>query len=157
MALNMDWVTEIYLGARLLLACTLGGAIGWERELHGRVAGIRTYVAVAVGACAFALIAAHVPDRTNPHVIASGVVTGIGFLGAGVILREKGEIVGLTTAATLWATASSGLAVGYGMYVVGFVVAIVVFCLLAAHHLPFWRRLKPTSPNSDSSGSADCC
>lgn len=78
----------------------------------------------------------------NPHVIAAGVVTGIGFLGAGVILREQGKVHGLTTAATLWSTASLGLAVGYGMYILSALTAIIVFGLLAAHHVPGWPALK---------------
>lgn len=79
----------------------------------------------------------------NPHVIAAGVVTGIGFLGAGVIVRDRGNIAGLTTAATLWSTASVGLAVGYGMYLLGLLVSLIVFGLLAVHHVPGWGRLKP--------------
>lgn len=138
----MDWNLELLMAFRALLAVTLGGFIGWERERHGREAGVRTYGAVALGACVFALIAAHVPSGNNPHVIAAGVVTGVGFLGAGVILREGGTIVGLTTAATLWSTASVGLAVGYGMYILGILVSILVFGLLAVHDLPSWGRKK---------------
>ena len=127
---------------RAALAVLLGGFIGWERQWHGREAGIRTYGAVGLGACVFALISTHVEGGNNPHVIAAGVVTGVGFLGAGVILREQGKINGLTTAATLWATASMGLAVGYGMYLLSALTAIIVFSLLAAHHAPGWSMLK---------------
>ena len=140
----MDWNLETLMAFRAVLAVALGGFIGWERERHGREAGIRTYGAVALGACVFALIATHVTAGSNPHVIAAGVVTGVGFLGAGVILREGGNIVGLTTAATLWATASVGLAIGYGMYVLGMLVSVIVFGLLALHHLPHWGKLKTT-------------
>lgn len=138
----MDWRLELLMAMRVLVATTLGGFIGWERELHGREAGIRTYGAVALGACVFALISTHIPDRTNPHVVAAGVVTGVGFLGAGVILQNQGGVTGLTTAATLWSTAAVGLAVGYGMYILGGLSSLIVFGLLAAHHLAFWRRLK---------------
>lgn len=138
----MDWKVEALMALRVVVAAALGAFIGWERERHGREAGVRTYGAVALGACAFALISTHVTGGSNPHVIAAGVVTGIGFLGAGVILRGAGAIVGLTTAATLWTTASVGLAVGYGMYTLGVLVSLVVFGLLAAHHAPGWRRLK---------------
>lgn len=144
----MDWNLELLMAFRALVAVSLGGFIGWERERHGREAGVRTYGAVALGACIFALISTHVTGGSNPHVIAAGVVTGVGFLGAGVILREGGNIVGLTTAATLWATASVGLAIGYGMYILGVLVSVIVFGLLAVHHLPRWGRLKRKDGNS---------
>lgn len=152
----MDWDVEGLMALRVLIASALGGFIGWEREQHGREAGIRTYGAVALGACVCALISMHVTTGSNPHVIAAGVITGVGFLGAGVIMREQGSIVGLTTAATLWATASVGLAIGYGMYMLGMLVSFIVFGLLAVHHVPGWRRLKkqegaqPAPPESES-------
>lgn len=138
----MDWNVEALMAFRVVIAAALGGFVGWERQWHGREAGIRTYAAVSLGACVFALVSTHVTGGNNPHVIAAGVVTGIGFLGAGVIVREQGNIAGLTTAATLWSTASVGLAVGYGMYLLGALVSLIVFGLLAAHHLPGWNRLK---------------
>lgn len=137
----MDWAMELQMAVRVVAAAGLGGFVGWERHWHGREAGIRTYAAVSVGACVYALISTHVTGGNNPHVVPAGVVTGIGFLGAGVIVRENGNIAGLTTAATLWATASVGLAVGYGMYMLGVLVSLIVFGLLAAHHLPGWNRL----------------
>lgn len=138
----MDWNQEALMALRVLAAVAFGGFVGWEREWHGREAGIRTYGAVSLGACVFALLSTHVTTGNNPHVIAAGVVTGIGFLGAGVILRDQGNVVGLTTAATLWATAAIGLAAGYGMYTLAALVSVIVFGLLAAHHLPGWNRLK---------------
>ena len=138
----MDWNAEALMALRVLVAAVLGGCVGWERERHGREAGVRTYGAVALGACVFALISTHITGGNNPHVIAAGVVTGVGFLGAGVIMRDQGSVVGLTTAATLWATASVGLAIGYGMYMLGMLVSIIVFGLLAAHHMPGWIHLK---------------
>ena len=138
----MDWNVELLMAMRVVLAVFLGGFIGWERETHGREAGIRTYAAVSLGACVFAVISTHVTTGNNPHVIAAGVVTGVGFLGAGVIMRDGGSVVGLTTAATIWASAAVGLAIGYGMYLLGTLVSVLVFCILAAHHLPGWNRLK---------------
>lgn len=138
----MDWNVEALMAVRVVIAVLFGGFVGWERQWHGREAGIRTYAAVALGSCVFALISTHLTSGNNPHVIAAGVVTGIGFLGAGVIVRENADITGLTTAATLWSTASVGLAVGYGMYLLGLLVSLIVFGLLAAHHLPWWDRLK---------------
>ena len=142
----MDWNQEALMALRAVVAVLLGGFVGWERQWHGREAGIRTYAAVALGACVFALISTHVTTGNNPHVIAAGVVTGIGFLGAGVILRDQGHVVGLTTAATLWATASVGLATGYGMYTLAVLVSLIVFGLLAMHHVPGWEWLKRSNP-----------
>ena len=150
----MDWNAEALMAFRVVVAVVLGGFVGWEREWHGKEAGVRTYSAVALGACVFALISTHATGGNNPHVIAAGVVTGIGFLGAGVIMREQGSVVGLTTAATLWATASVGLAAGYGMYTLAVLVAVLVFGLLAAHHLPGWNRLKPPAGPASTTGPA---
>lgn len=136
------------MALRVVIAVLLGGFVGWEREWHGREAGVRTYGAVSLGACVFALLSTHVTTGNNPHVIAAGVVTGIGFLGAGVILHDRGNVVGLTTAATLWATASIGLATGYGMFTLAVLVALLVFGLLALHHLPAWARLKRSNHRS---------
>lgn len=144
----MDWYTEVLMALRVLIAVGLGAFVGWEREQHGREAGVRTYGAVSLGACVFALIATHITGGNNPHVIAAGVVTGVGFLGAGVIMKDKGSIVGLTTAATLWATASIGLAVGYGMYTLSVLVSLIVFGLLALHHVPGWSQLKSGARDS---------
>ena len=138
----MDWNQEALMAVQVVVAVLLGGFVGWEREWHAREAGIRTYGAVFLGACVFALLSTHVTAGNNPHVIAAGVVTGIGFLGAGVILRDQNNVVGLTTAATLWATASVGLATGYGMYTLAVLVSLIVFGLLALHHVPGWGRLK---------------
>ena len=148
----MDWNQEALMAFRVIVAVLLGGIIGWEREWHGKEAGIRTYGAVSLGSCVFALISTHVSGGNNPHVIAAGVVTGIGFLGAGVIMREGAEVTGLTTAATLWATASVGLTIGYGMYTLAILVAIIVFGLLALHHLPGWERLKKPGTNTTRAG-----
>ena len=138
----MDWNLELLMAGRAILAALFGGLIGWEREQHGREAGIRTYAAVALGACVFGLISFHVSASSDSTRIAAGVVTGVGFLGAGVILREQGRTAGLTTAATIWATSSVGLAIAFGMYVLGALTTLITFALLAAHHFPGWHRFK---------------
>lgn len=147
----MDWGTEILMVARTLLAAVLGGLIGFERERHGRDVGIRTYGAVALGACVFGLVSSHAAGAADPTRIAAQVVTGVGFLGAGVILHEQGRIAGLTTAATIWATASVGLAIAYGMYLLGLLTAAIVFALLALHDLPSWGRLGKTNDHDSPS------
>lgn len=135
----MDWNAELVLSIRILLAAILGGMIGWERENHNRDAGVRTYMAVAVGACAFSIISNHVPGETTR--IASQVVTGMGFIGAGVILQVKGRVQGLTTAATLWATAAVGMASAFGMYLLSGLTALLILGTLSLHHVPGWTRL----------------
>ena len=107
--------TDIIL--RLALSLLIGLIIGIERQWHHKNAGLKTNTLVAVGSTAFALISElGFGPNSNPTQIAAGVVTGIGFLGAGVIMRRGGSIQGINTAATLWATASMGLALGGGHY-----------------------------------------
>lgn len=151
----MDLKQEALMAIQVIIAVVLGGFVGWEREWHAREAGIRTYGAVSLGACVFALLSTHIATGNNPHVIAAGVVTGIGFLGAGIILRDDGNVVGLTTAATLWATAAIGLATGYGMYTLAVLVSLIVFGLLASHHLPGWNWMKRVSSQTVPSGNSD--
>lgn len=137
----MDWNTELILVTRTLLACIIGAAIGIERELHGKEAGIRTYAAVALGSCTFGLISQHVGPIIDTR-IASTVVTGIGFLGAGIIFKENSRVSGLTTAATIWSTAAMALAISYGMYLLGILTGIIIFLTLVVHDLPFWKKWK---------------
>jgi putative Mg2+ transporter-C (MgtC) family protein len=131
----MNWQAEALLALRVVLACVLGGLVGWQREHLGIEAGVRTFAAVSLGACVFGLI---YPSDTR---IAAQIVTGIGFLGAGVIMRGRAHIHGLTTAASLWAVASVGLAVAYGRIVLGVLVTILLFILLAVP-LKRWEREK---------------
>ena len=132
----MDWELEIMFAVRAVLAAGLGGFIGWEREWHGREAGIRTYAAVSLGACVFALISSLIPSADQSRM-AANIVTGVGFLGGGIILREKGRTLGLTTAAV-------GTAIGFGMYLLAVLAAAIIFGVLASHHIPGWRKLFKT-------------
>ncbi|MFH1856419.1 MAG: MgtC/SapB family protein [Candidatus Omnitrophota bacterium] len=108
---------------RLLLAAVLGGVIGLERESHGRAAGLRTHILVCLGAALIMMTSVDLfsvyqnSTRIDPFRIAAQVVSGIGFLGAGTIIRFKASVRGLTTAASLWVAAGIGLAVGSGFYV----------------------------------------
>ena len=120
---------------RVLLAAIAGGIVGLEREVHGRAAGLRTHMLVALGAALSALIGcylsvemAEMGINSDAQRTGAQVMSGIGFLGAGTILVKKANsrITGLTTAAGLWATAAIGLAVGYGLYEPAFVTVIVV-------------------------------
>ena len=120
-------VTDVDVALRLLAAAGLGGAIGFERELSDQPAGLRTHITVALGAALFGVMSVHGFDAyvqlrasSNYQIdvtrVASQVVVGVGFLGAGAILKEGLSIRGLTTAASLWATAAIGLAVGLGSF-----------------------------------------
>lgn len=117
---------------RLLVAAILGALIGLERELHEHPAGMRTHLLVSVGSAAFTVLsveAFHVPG-SDPGRVAAQVVSGIGFLGAGAILKEGATVRGLTTAASLWAVAAVGMAVGTGAWGVAIVATIIVIVSL---------------------------
>lgn len=120
---------------RLLLAAILGGLIGLEREIHGRPAGFRTHLLVSLGACVFTVTSVYfhklyAEAGVDPSRVAAQVVTGIGFLGAGAIIREKASIHGLTTAACLWVASAIGVACGVGLYAVSAVVTMVAIVSL---------------------------
>jgi putative Mg2+ transporter-C (MgtC) family protein len=126
---------------RLLAAMACGGLVGLERQLRGQDAGLRTQILVTVGACLAMLVSLHFAEifgartgaiRVDPARVAYGVMTGVGFLGAGAIIREKFGVRGLTTAATLWCIAAVGLACGFGMFLVAATAtAVVLFALVA--------------------------
>jgi putative Mg2+ transporter-C (MgtC) family protein len=136
---------EIFL--RLGLAALLGAAIGVERDLHRRPAGIRTSAFVCMGSALFTLLSfqlAKMYGDTSSTRIASNLVQGIGFLGAGAILREAGGLVGLTTAATIFVEAAIGMAVGGGLYAVGaYATGLVLFGLVVLGWLARVANLKP--------------
>lgn len=136
----MNWEQQLLQATQILLAAMLGGLVGWQRERDGYEAGVRTYAAVALGACLFGLVSAQVGGAKYPH-IAAQVVSGIGFLGAGVILKERGKVHGLTTAATIWATASLGLAVASGLYLLALLGSFLLFGLLWLSYLPAYQKL----------------
>ena len=119
---------------RLLLAGLMGAVIGLERESHGRPAGLRTHVIVSLGACLIMLISIYGFEESgnrDPARLAAQVISGIGFLGAGTILREGASVIGLTTAASLWVVAGIGLAMGSGFYLGGVATTILAVCTLA--------------------------
>lgn len=122
---------------RLALACVLGGLIGLERESHHRPAGFRTHILVCVGSSLVMILSMYAfatlsNKPYDPGRLASQVVSGIGFLGAGTILREGATIKGLTTAASLWVVAGIGLAVGSGFYLAAVVTTGLVVTVLIA-------------------------
>lgn len=115
---------------KIIIAVVIGGVIGMERELHSKAAGLRTITLITIGATMFTIISAKFGDPATSR-IASNIVTGIGFLGAGVILFAEGKLKGLTTASTIWAAASLGMAIGIGQYVLAVVTTVIVVIVLA--------------------------
>jgi putative Mg2+ transporter-C (MgtC) family protein len=141
---------------RLMFACALGGLIGFERELRDREAGIRTHLLVSLGSALFTIVSAYgfhefltgggAVVRADPSRIAAQIVTGIGFLGAGAIIREGLSVRGLTTAATLWVVAAIGMACGAGYYwPAAATTALTLFALwpLRIVAYRFIERIKP--------------
>jgi len=116
---------------RLLIATFLGAAMGYERERADKPAGLRTNILVCVGAALITAVSINgFSDSFDPSRVAAGIVVGIGFLGAGTIIRHETKVVGLTTAATIWVVAGIGLAIGCGLYVPGLVTAVIGFLVL---------------------------
>lgn len=130
----VEEVIEIFrldLMLQLVLATLLGGAIGLERELGGKPAGLRTNILICMGAALYTSLSIDIAgDRADPGRVAAQIVTGVGFIGAGTILHARGAVVGLTSAATIWVVAAIGVALGSGHYLEGtgatlFVVAVL--------------------------------
>jgi putative Mg2+ transporter-C (MgtC) family protein len=147
------------LALRLFVITVLAVTIGTEREFHGHPAGIRTMALVGVGACLFTALGleAIFASRTDPTRIAAQIVTGVGFLGAGAILRNGNEIRGLTTAASIWVVAAIGMCIGFGFYFVGiFTTALVLVTLIAIRPLES-RLFRRTQARREAGKESDLC
>ncbi len=123
-------------GFQLFMAILLGGLIGFERELKGKPAGLRTTILICLGSTLFMMLSEKVAmmagsPSADPTRIASGIVTGIGFLGAGSIFRSEGAIQGMTSAATIWVVGALGLAIGCGHYVLAVGVTLILLLVLS--------------------------
>jgi putative Mg2+ transporter-C (MgtC) family protein len=145
-------ITDIEIIIRLILASLLGGAVGLEREMHGRPAGVRTYLLLSLGSALIMIISEYlfhmyhggVPGinlQVDPGRIAAQAISGIGFLGAGVIIRSKDTIRGLTTAACVWVVCAVGLTIGAGFYFYGGAVAAITVVALVGLK-PLEKRLR---------------
>ncbi len=115
---------------KLLLSLLLGALIGAEREYKSKVAGFRTIILITLGSTLFTLVSVALMGQGDPTRIASTIVTGIGFLGAGVIYRETGTIKGITTAAVIWAAAAIGMMVGFGLFAISIISVVLVLVIL---------------------------
>jgi len=124
---------------RIFLAAGLGATIGLERQLSGKVAGVRTNMLICLGAAVLTILSEEMGLRHGDSAarIAAQIVTGVGFIGAGVIIRDRGGVHGLTTAATIWLVASVGMAVGAGFYLLAVATAVLsIVILLGWKHWP---------------------
>ena len=141
-------LTDSQIILRLLLAAVLSGLVGFEREAHGRAAGFRTHILVCVGAALITMVSMYMADiyqgiaQVDPSRIAAQIVTGVGFLGAGTILRFRASVRGLTTAASLWTAAGIGMATGCGFFQGAmFATVVVLVCLLFFSYLE-WKVIR---------------
>ena len=123
----IDLAADAGYAFRLLLAAVLGAAVGLEREIHDHPAGMRTHLLVSLGAAGFTVlsIAGFPSAGADPARVAAQIVTGIGFLGAGAILKQGVTITGLTTAASLWVVAAIGMAAGAGAWVTALTITVI--------------------------------
>ena len=163
---SLDLALQLDLALRLLLSAVLGAVIGYEREIHDHPAGMRTHLLVSLGSAAFTVISIYGFTNTgianeaptDPSRVAAQIVTGIGFLGAGAIIKYGTSVRGLTTAASLWVTAAVGMSVGAGWWLVAIVAAgqlilnvlngptfqhALVFVLLLSVIVTFYDRYRP--------------
>ncbi|QEM07832.1 MgtC/SapB family protein [Mucilaginibacter rubeus] len=140
----MTYQNELIVLLKIIIAAILGAAIGYDREKHGRDAGIRTYSAVCVGAAIFTSLAAHLGDTAAISRVVANIVVGIGFLGAGIISRDNGgrNSNGLTTSATVWCTAAVGVTIGLNEYIIAAGTTAVLYFILALHHQPWYVKWK---------------
>jgi putative Mg2+ transporter-C (MgtC) family protein len=134
MDLSITWI-DLEMIARLIIAVGLGAIIGYEREITHKPAGLRTHIFVCMGACLFTISSLYLINNGTLGTfdstrIAAGIVTGISFIGAGSIIASKGDIKGITTAASLWVVAAIGLMIGFGIYLLPIIATIITFIIL---------------------------
>jgi len=152
----MDASQQLELVGKLFLAAFCGAVIGWQRDRRQYVAGLRTMALVAAGAAMFT----GVNETYGTDRVVSNIVTGIGFLGAGIIFREGGTVRGITTAATVWAVAAIGVAIGIELYLVALVATPLIFLILEMRpvseylsgrrsELPFLHSLRRPGASAD--------
>jgi putative Mg2+ transporter-C (MgtC) family protein len=146
--INFDWAVVLRHLLELVLAYVFAIPIAWDRETNARTAGLRTFPLVAVAACAYMLIGYQVLDSTDAEArVIQGLMTGMGFIGGGAILKQGGSVRGTATAASLWATGAIGLAVASHRFEIAFLISIATFLTL--------RYLKPIAASQDEDVSDD--
>jgi putative Mg2+ transporter-C (MgtC) family protein len=149
--------TQVVLIGRIALGAALGYVIGFEREYRGKAAGERTFSLLALGAAGVTGLGVLFFPASAEKVIA-GVITGVGFLGAGLIFRERdeaggGQPRGLTTAASSWAAAAVGILAGAGLYLTSVLACVIVLLVLEVNRVPVYRRIDPSkAPRDEATG-----
>ena len=128
------------IALRLVFAVIAGGLIGLEREVVHKPAGVRTHMLVCLGAALFIIVTLDSIPQEAARIIA-GIATGVGFLGAGTIFKAKSDVHGLTTAASIWAVAAVGIAIGLGYYVTMLIAIFLILAILQLNKLEFFRNL----------------
>jgi putative Mg2+ transporter-C (MgtC) family protein len=152
---DLDLLEFVRVAVRLTVAAILGGVLGFEREQHGKSAGIRTHMLVAMGAAMFVMVPQldGLEDAELSRVM-QGIIAGVGFLGAGTIVKNSGEDVrGLTTAAGIWLTAAIGVSAGLGREVTAIISTVFAMIILSLiPHIPFvaQERQRKTNPSPSS-------
>lgn len=121
---------ELELVLRLVAAFALGGVLGYERQRVDKPAGLRTHILVSLGSCLFTILSITAFPGGDPARVASYIVAGIGFIGAGTIIQTKERVIGITTAASLWVTSSIGMALGAGYYMLAMVTTAITYITL---------------------------
>jgi putative Mg2+ transporter-C (MgtC) family protein len=130
--MTFEWLDLV----KLLAALVAGGLVGAERERSRKAVGLRTLMLISTGSALFTILSIHMVGATgnDPGRIAANIVTGIGFLGAGVILEERGRVTGLTTAATIWLSAALGMAAGMGEFILLAITTVLAMVILLVFH-----------------------
>ena len=121
--------TLVMIG-KVLLSVLLGAIIGYERELREKPAGLRTHMLLAAGSTVFTILSIDAFPGSESARVAAGIVAGVGFIGAGAIFMQKDKVIGITTAASLWLTASIGMAVATGFYILGVATTLIAYIIL---------------------------
>lgn len=132
---------QIYLAMNITLAMILSSLIGLNREQNNKSAGLRTHMLTGTGACLFTILSMHFFPGGDTSRVASNIVTGIGFLGSGIIIQRKNEAYDVTTAAGVWATAAIGMAVGTGAWFIAIYATLIMWFIMAV-----LKHVKPKFP-----------
>ena len=149
MDFELNWLVDSSVLFRLILAVLLGGVVGMEREMHGRPAGFRTHIVVCLGATMMIVGAEYYQNHFQPETVfdpnrmAAGIITGIGFLGAGAIMREENVVRGLTTAGCIWFVAGLGIVIGKGLFPLAlWGTLLVIIMLVFFRYVESWMSVE---------------
>ena len=136
-------ILELEFAARLILGFILSGVVGLEREVSLKPAGLRTHILVGLASTLLTILSLNAFAGSDPARVAAAIVVGVGFLGAGTIVKTTEKVVGLTTAATLWTVASIGVSVGAGYYIIATITTILAFVVLRLDIFEWTSRASP--------------